>query len=40
MLKPSMRGFKHGLTSLGDERDCPMVGTFFGTALPGNWDEN
>ena len=39
MLKPSMQDFKHDLTSMGDECNCPMVSTFFGTTL-GNWDED
>ena len=25
MLKPSMEDFKHDLTSIGDEVNCPMV---------------
>ena len=29
MLKPSMQGFKRDLTRMGDERNCPMVVTFF-----------
>ena len=29
VLKPSMQDFKHGLTSMGDECNCPMVSTFF-----------
>ena len=40
MLKPSMQDFRHGLTSMGDECNCPMVSTFFGTNLLGNWDED
>ena len=40
MLKPSMQVFKHDLTSMGDECNCPMVSTFFGTTLLGNWDED
>ena len=39
MLKPSMQDFKHDLTRMGDECNCPMVSTFFGTTL-GNWDED
>ena len=35
MLKPSMQDFKHDLTSMGDECNCPMVSTFFGTTLLG-----
>ena len=40
MLKPSRQDFKHDLTSMGDECNFPMVSTFFGTTLLGNWDEN
>ena len=40
MLKPSMQDFKHDLTSMGDECNCLMVSTFFGTTLLGNWDED
>ena len=40
MLKPSMQDFKHDLTSMGDECNCPMVSTFFSTTLLGNWDED
>ena len=36
-IKPD---FKHDLTSMGDECNCPMVSTFFGTTLLGNWDED
>ena len=39
MLKPSMQVFKHDLTSMGDECNCPMVSTFFSTTLLENWDE-
>ena len=34
MLKPSMQDFKHDLTSMGDECNCLMVNTFFGTNYP------
>ena len=40
MQKPSMHDFKHDLTSMGDEYNCLMVSTFFGTTLLGNWDED
>ena len=40
MLKPGMQDFKHDLTSMGDECNCPMVSTFFGTTFLGNWDED
>ena len=39
-LKPSIKDFKHDLTSMGDEGDCPMISTFFSTTLVGNWDED
>ena len=39
MLKPSMQDFKHDLTSLRDECNCPMLSTFFSTTLLGNWDK-
>ena len=34
-----MQDFKHDLTSVGDECNCLMVSTFFGTTLLGNWDD-
>ena len=40
MLKPSMLDFKHDLTSMGDECNCLMARTFFGTTLLSNWDED
>ena len=40
MLKPSLQDFKHDLTTMGDETNCPMVSMFFGTILLGNWDED
>ena len=40
MLKPSMQDFKHDLTGMGDDCNCPMVSTFFGTTLLGNWNED
>ena len=39
MLKPSMQDFKHDLTSMRNECNCPMVSTFFSTTLLGNWDK-
>ena len=33
MLKPSMHDFKHNLTSMGDEYNCLMVSTFFGSLI-------
>ena len=38
ILKPSMRDFKHDLTSMGDECKRLMVSTFVGTTLLGNRD--
>ena len=40
ILKPRIQDFKHNLTSTGDECNCPMISTFFGAALLGNWDED
>ena len=40
MLRPSIREFKHDLTSMGDEHNCLMVSTFLGTILLGDWDED
>ena len=40
MLKPSLQDFKHDLTSMGDECNCPTVSTVFSTTLLGNWDED
>ena len=39
-LKSNTQDFKHDLSSMGDERKCPMVSIFFSTTLLGNWDEN
>ena len=35
-----MQDFKHDLTSMGDECNCPEVWTFFRTTLLGNWNED
>ena len=40
MLRPRMQDFKHDLTSMRDECNCPIVSTFFGTTLLGNRDED
>ena len=40
LLKPSMKDFEHNLTSMGNESNCLVVGTFFGTVLLWNWNEN
>ena len=39
ILKPSMQNFKYDLTSMGDQCNCLVVSTFFGTTLLGNWDK-
>ena len=39
-LKPSMQDFKHDLTCVREECNCPMVSTFCSTTLLGNWDED
>ena len=40
MLKPSMKDFKHDLTRMGDECNCPMFNTLFSANLLENWDED
>ena len=40
VLKPRVQGFKHDLTSMGDECNGLMVITFFSSILLGNWDED
>ena len=40
LLKSSMQDFKHEVTTMRDHCDCPMIRTFFGTTLLGNWDED
>ena len=40
MLNPSMQDFKHYLTSIGIECNCPLAWTFFSTTFLGNWDED
>ena len=40
MLKPSTQDFRHDLTSMGNECNCPKVNTFFSMTLLGNWDED
>ena len=40
MVKPSMQVFKHDLTNMGNECNCPLVSIFFGTTLLGDWDED
>ena len=40
LLKPSLKNFEHNLTSMGSEHNCPVVWTFFSTALVWDWNEN
>ena len=40
MLKLNMHDFEHNLTGMGDECNCPVVWTFFSTAILGKWDED
>ena len=40
LLKPSLKDFKHNLTSMGNESTCLVVWTFFDTALCWDWNEN
>ena len=39
LLQPSLKDFEHNLARAGDECICPVILTFFSTALLGNWDE-
>ena len=40
MLKPNIQYFKHDLTSMGEECNCPVVWTFFSTALLRTWNKD
>ena len=40
MLRLNMHDFEHNLTCMGDGCNCPVVWTFFSTAIPGKWDED
>ena len=40
LLKPSLKDFKHNLTSMWNEHSYTVISTFFGTALLWNWNEN
>ena len=40
LLKPSLKDFKHYLTSIWDECCCGVVWAFFGIALLWDWNEN
>ena len=33
LQKPSLKDFEHNLTSMGNERNCAVIWTFFGIAL-------
>ena len=39
LLKPNLKDFEHSLTSMWNEHNCPVVWTFFYTALLWDWDE-
>ena len=40
LLKPSLKDFEHNLSSMGIERNCPVVWTSFGIAPLWDWNEN
>ena len=40
LLEPGLENFEPYFTSMWDECNCPVVWTFFSTALLGNWDED
>ena len=40
LLKPSLKKFEHYLTNMWNEYNCEVVWTFFGIALPWDWNEN
>ena len=40
MMKPTMQDFKHDLTGVGAECNCPTVSTFINTILLGKWDKD
>ena len=40
LLKPGLENFQHYLASMWDESNCAVVWTFFGIALPWDWNEN
>ena len=40
LLEPSLKDFKHKLTSMWNECNCAVVWTFFGIALLWDWNEN
>ena len=40
LLKPGLENFEHYFTSVWDECNCVVVGTFFGIALLMDGNEN
>ena len=40
LLKPGLENFEHYFTSMWDECNCVVVGTFFGIAFLRDWNEN
>jgi len=40
VLKPSVEKFEHYFTSVWDECNCMIVGTFFGITFLWDWNEN
>ena len=40
LLKPGLKIFEDYFASMRDECKCAIVGTFFGTALPWDWNGN
>ena len=40
LLKPSLKGFEHDLTSMWNEHNCAVAWTFISTALLWDWEKN
>ena len=40
MLKPILKDFENYFASMSDECNCAIDCTFFGIALPWDWNEN
>ena len=40
LLKPSLKDFEQNLTSMWNECNCMVVGTFFGIVLHWDWNES
>ena len=40
LLKPSLENSEHYFASMGNECNCAVTSTFFGTALLWDWNEN